>query len=65
MNQIQISVESKLDINSETYSESFKTHLLDVVYGWACKKSFAEILYISETYEGNSFVLVLITKITT
>jgi len=49
----KISVESKLDINSETYSESFKTNLLDVVFGWACKKSFAEILYISETYEGS------------
>jgi len=49
----KISVESKLDVDFETYTEQFKTNLIDVIYGWACKKKFAEILYISETYEGS------------
>jgi len=49
----KISVESKLDMDTEKYVDSFKTNLMDAVYAWASKKSFAEVLECSETYEGS------------
>ena len=39
-------------MDTEKYVESFKTNLMDAVYAWASKKSFAEVLELSETYEG-------------
>merc|ERR1712119_183541 len=39
----KISVESKLDMDTEKYVDSFKTNLMDAVYAWASKKSFAEV----------------------
>ncbi|KAK9451642.1 rRNA-processing arch domain-containing protein [Limtongia smithiae] len=49
----QVTKESKLDISEDTYVESFKSELMDVVYTWAQGGSFAQICKMTDVYEGS------------
>ena len=39
----KVSIESKLTMNEEEYVQSFKWHLMPVIYAWATGKSFGDI----------------------
>ena len=37
----------------ETYVESFKPHIMDVVFAWANGASFSQICKMTDAFEGN------------
>ena len=53
----KVSEEAKLEIDVETYVESFKPHIMDVVFAWANGASFSQICKMTDAFEGNDFLL--------
>uniref|UniRef100_A0A8P0SC38 Exosome RNA helicase MTR4 n=2 Tax=Canis lupus familiaris TaxID=9615 RepID=A0A8P0SC38_CANLF len=49
----KVSAEAKLEIDEETYLNSFKPHLMDVVYTWATGATFAHICKMTDVFEGS------------
>ncbi len=49
----KVSEEAKLEIDVETYVESFKPHIMDVVFAWANGASFSQICKMTDAFEGN------------
>ena len=41
-----------MPLDEETYVESFRPHLMDVVYQWCSGASFRQILQTTEIFEG-------------
>jgi len=48
----KVSEEAKLEIDVETYVESFKPHIMDVVFAWANGASFSQICKMTDAFEG-------------
>eukprot|EP01026_Neomeris_dumetosa_P046115 TRINITY_DN3920_c0_g1_i3.p1 TRINITY_DN3920_c0_g1~~TRINITY_DN3920_c0_g1_i3.p1 ORF type:complete len:472 (-),score=75.96 TRINITY_DN3920_c0_g1_i3:368-1783(-) len=48
----EISCESGLEMDAEEYVESFKPYLIDIIYSYSQGKSFAEILDMTDLFEG-------------
>ena len=48
-----VSIESKVQLDSETYVESFRPELMSVVYGWCKGCKFSEICKMSDVFEGS------------
>uniref|UniRef100_F7FZM6 Exosome RNA helicase MTR4 n=1 Tax=Ornithorhynchus anatinus TaxID=9258 RepID=F7FZM6_ORNAN len=49
----KVSAEAKLEIDEETYLNSFKPNLMDVVYTWANGATFAHICKMTDVFEGS------------
>ncbi|KAJ8405700.1 hypothetical protein AAFF_G00316800 [Aldrovandia affinis] len=49
----KVSAEAKLEVDEETYLNSFRPHLMDVVYTWANGSSFAQICKMTDVFEGS------------
>jgi ATP-dependent RNA helicase DOB1 len=49
----KISLEAKLDIKEDSYVESFKPHLMDVVLAWVNGASFAHVCKMTDVFEGS------------
>ncbi|GFU46746.1 exosome RNA helicase MTR4 [Trichonephila clavipes] len=49
----KISKESKLDIDLETYVDSFKPNLMDVVNAWSKGASFGNVCQMTDVFEGS------------
>ncbi|KAK4337313.1 hypothetical protein RND71_043599 [Anisodus tanguticus] len=48
-----VSKEAKLEIDETEYIESFKPHLMDVVYAWSKGSSFAQLCKMTDVFEGS------------
>ena len=48
-----MSEEAKLEIDVETYVESFRPNIMDVVFAWANGASFSQICKMTDVFEGN------------
>ena len=48
-----MSREAKLEIDEETYVESFRPHMMDIVYEWCNGCSFSKICKMTDIFEGN------------
>lgn len=48
-----VSKEAKLEIDENAYIESFKPHLMDIVYAWSKGASFAHICKMTDAFEGS------------
>ena len=51
-----MSEEAKLEIDVETYVESFRPNIMDVVFAWANGASFSQICKMTDVFEGNYIV---------
>ncbi|KAL4617560.1 superkiller viralicidic activity 2-like 2 [Arapaima gigas] len=49
----KVSAEAKLDVDEDTYLNSFRPHLMDVVYTWANGSTFAQICKMTDVFEGS------------
>ncbi|KIV99295.1 uncharacterized protein PV09_09062 [Verruconis gallopava] len=49
----QVSRDSKLSLDEDTYLQSFKPELMEVVYAWCGGSTFAEICKMTDVYEGS------------
>ncbi|XP_074640522.1 exosome RNA helicase MTR4-like [Tubulanus polymorphus] len=49
----RVSREAKLEVDEETYVESFKPHMMDVVHAWCNGCSFAQICKMTTVFEGS------------
>merc|ERR1719394_462868 len=49
----RISKDSKLELDEETYVDSFRPHLMDVVNSWCNGCSFAQICQMTDVFEGS------------
>lgn len=43
----------KINIDQEAYANTIKPQLIEVTYMWCCGSSFAEILKLTDIFEGN------------
>ena len=50
----RVSKEAKLEIDEETYVESFRPHMMDIVYEWCNGCPFSKICKMTDIFEGNS-----------
>ena len=48
----RISKEAKLEVDEDTYVDSFKPFLMDVVNSWCNGSSFAQICQMTDVFEG-------------
>ena len=48
----KVSEEAKLEIDVDTYVDSFKPHIMDVVFAWANGASFSQICKMTDAFEG-------------
>lgn len=48
-----VSRDAKLEIDEVAYIESFKPHLMDVVYAWSKGSSFAQLCKMTDVFEGS------------
>ena len=48
-----VSVEAKMTVDEQEYVNSFKPHLMDVVYGWAKGSHFGDICKMTSVFEGS------------
>ncbi|KAJ3342487.1 ATP-dependent RNA helicase mtr4 [Gonapodya sp. JEL0774] len=49
----RVSIESKLPVDEETYVQSFRTELVDVVYAWAQGIKFSQVVRMTDAFEGS------------
>jgi ATP-dependent RNA helicase DOB1 len=49
----EVFVQSKLNVDSETYVNSYKPSLMEAVYAWSRGAKFAEICEMTDVYEGS------------
>ncbi|XP_043919863.1 exosome RNA helicase MTR4 [Protopterus annectens] len=49
----KVSAEAKLPIDEESYLNSFRPNLMDVVYTWAKGANFAQICKMTDVFEGS------------
>uniref|UniRef100_A0A8C4RKD4 Exosome RNA helicase MTR4 n=1 Tax=Erpetoichthys calabaricus TaxID=27687 RepID=A0A8C4RKD4_ERPCA len=49
----KVSAEAKLEVDEEQYLNSFRPHLMDVVYTWANGSTFAQICKMTDVFEGS------------
>ncbi len=49
----RVSKESKLQLDEDEYVKSFRHEMMDVVYAWCQGSSFAEIMKLTDAFEGN------------
>ncbi|VDP29926.1 unnamed protein product [Soboliphyme baturini] len=49
----KVTLEAKLPVDENEYVESFKPHLMDVVYSWTNGASFANICEMTQIFEGS------------
>ncbi|KAL8562296.1 hypothetical protein ACOMHN_037252 [Nucella lapillus] len=49
----RVSREAKLEIEEETYVESFRPHMMDIVYEWCNGCSFSKICKMTDIFEGS------------
>lgn len=52
-----MSAEAKLEVDEELYLDSFRPHLMDVVFTWANGSTFAQICKMTEVFEGNITII--------
>jgi len=48
----RVSNESKLQVDEEEYVNKFRPELMDVVYQWAKGAKFAQIIQMTDVFEG-------------
>lgn len=48
----KVSAEAKLEVDEESYLNSFRSHLMDVVYTWANGSTFSQICKMTDVFEG-------------
>ena len=48
-----MSKEAKLEIDEETYVDSFKPQMMDVVNAWCSGATFLQICKMTDVFEGN------------
>uniref|UniRef100_T1ITC5 Helicase ATP-binding domain-containing protein n=1 Tax=Strigamia maritima TaxID=126957 RepID=T1ITC5_STRMM len=49
----KVSIESRLELQEDEYVESFRPHLMDVVYAWTKNSPFSEICKMTDVFEGS------------
>lgn len=49
----RVSAECRLDFDEETYLQSFNPGLLEAVFAWSKKATFAQICKLTDVYEGS------------
>ncbi|KAM9793209.1 exosome RNA helicase MTR4 [Syngnathus typhle] len=49
----KVSADAKLDVDEDAYLNSFKPHLMDVVFAWANGATFAQICKMTDVFEGS------------
>ncbi|OUM68019.1 hypothetical protein PIROE2DRAFT_19938 [Piromyces sp. E2] len=50
---LKVSIESKLELDEETYIKSFSKQFINVAYAWGAGQSFASICKLTNMYEGS------------
>jgi len=50
---LKISIESKLELEEETYIESFRKQLVNAMYAWGSGEPFSNICKLTSMYEGS------------
>jgi len=50
---LKVSIESKLELDEETYIKSFSKQFINVAYAWGNGDSFASICKLTNMYEGS------------
>jgi len=50
---LKISIESKLELDEETYIESFRKQLVNAMYAWGSGEPFSNICKLTSMYEGS------------
>lgn len=51
----RVSAEAKIELDEETYVESFKPQMMDVVNAWASGATFGQICKMTDAFEGRYF----------
>lgn len=55
----KVQMEAKMpDINEDEYVDSFKPHMMDIVYAWSNGATFAKIMEKTTVFEGKKVVIV-------
>ncbi|XP_069780461.1 exosome RNA helicase MTR4 isoform X2 [Narcine bancroftii] len=49
----KVSAEAKLEVDEDMYLDSFRPHLMDVVFTWANGSTFSQICKMTEVFEGS------------
>ncbi|XP_019852783.1 PREDICTED: superkiller viralicidic activity 2-like 2 [Amphimedon queenslandica] len=49
----KVAKEAKLDIDEDTYVESFRPHLMDVLHAWSTGAAFSQICKMTDVFEGS------------
>lgn len=49
----EVGLECKLDVDIDTYVESFRPTLMEVVYQWTLGKTFKEVMDLTDVFEGS------------
>uniref|UniRef100_A0A1Z5KUJ9 Superkiller viralicidic activity 2-like 2 n=1 Tax=Ornithodoros moubata TaxID=6938 RepID=A0A1Z5KUJ9_ORNMO len=49
----RVTKDAKLGIDEDKYIESFKPHLMDVIYAWSKGASFAQVCRMTDVFEGS------------
>ncbi|KAK3089046.1 hypothetical protein FSP39_000389 [Pinctada imbricata] len=49
----RVSREAKIDVDEETYVESFRPHMMDVVNAWCNGITFAQVCKMTDIFEGS------------
>ncbi|EEC11708.1 helicase, putative [Ixodes scapularis] len=48
----RVTKDAKLCVDEDRYIESFKPHLMDVIYSWSKGASFAQVCKMTDVFEG-------------
>uniref|UniRef100_T1IR20 Exosome RNA helicase MTR4 n=1 Tax=Strigamia maritima TaxID=126957 RepID=T1IR20_STRMM len=49
----KVSIESRLELNEDEYVNSFKPHVMDLVFAWSNNAPFSEICKMTDIFEGS------------
>lgn len=49
----RVTKDAKLCIDEDTYVNSFKPHLMDVIYAWSKGSTFAQVCRMTDVFEGS------------
>lgn len=50
----KVSMEAKIEVDEDTYVDSFKPHLMDVIHAWCDGAPFLEICKMTDVFEGKT-----------
>ena len=61
----RVSKEAKLEVDEDSYVESFRPHMMDIVYEWCNGCTFSKICKMTDIFEGEAAYLLLVVCLQT